>query len=1012
MKIPDGLANLLARHQELDGVVKTAIARFEPWIKHSQVPFFPEYTDHGTDHLEQVLATASSLIRDEAWSVLTPADAAVTVLSVLLHDCAMHLTEDGFVALFQPPWRDRVIGDMGDRPWSVVWEDFMGEVARFDGKKLMSLFGDAAPARRPPLDPNEMSKRDRLLIGEFLRRQHTRLAQEIAEFGVPGPVGIASFAVVDQSPNPVLPLAGIVARSHGAPIRRFLGVLEARFGKGGHRECSAVHSAFLMVLLRIADYLQVQSERAPRQVLSVRRLASPVSQGEWQAHSAILDIRNTMDDPEALHIEARPIDVKSFFRVREWITGIQGELDESWAVLGEVYGRYSELAPLGLILRRIRSNVEDAAFAEKLDFLPRRASFRAADADLLKLLIGPLYGDNPAIGMRELIQNAVDAVRELSVLLKDRGLTEADCSIATQIADVVATVERDEIGRHWVTVSDRGLGMTADVICDYFLTAGASFRRSDDWRKSFETSEGRSKVLRAGRFGIGALAAFLLGSEIHVKTRHIDAPTGIEFSAAVETEFVELRRCDRTVGTTIRIPVSDRVAEQLSTSADRNRRPRPPTFPRDNADGGQSVDIDGVLHDGESVEAEALVDYMTDSFGVQKQEPSNWDWYCLASPSLARFAMGQRLKQTYAIQDDLGSDSRWSRIDHPDYDGTFWTYADAPSFACNGIVVPRCDDRAWRSSWGLRRPNLQVRDPDGKLPLDLQRSELQSGDFPFAEQLGIDIARSFCAFALANMPREVSSLASAIELMRGLESPHLPRVDNFSEWFISADGASYLHPKLLGKTDCKVLLVVRIDRRALQNPKLHVPLLPTLCYTVLDQDRKTASLDRWIREVSGLPNGDWRWSYDRERRASERLYSDLGLFSRTGTRVLLSKSASDRYDRVKSAQKAWHSRKIIEWESNDWVLVRMGVCDAPVFSFKDFAAAGRPANAKDTISECYFGETPEALPRMRVVEQWLDLFGQPLIPFNPDERSAKLGTAYERLKPYMAASRAAREPPS
>ena len=49
----------------------------------------------------------------------------------------------------------------------------------------------------------------------------------------------------------------------------------------------------------------------------------------------------------------------------------------------------------------------------EIDYLPIRASFRAADADLLKLLIGPLYGDKPGIGMRELIQNAIDAVREL-----------------------------------------------------------------------------------------------------------------------------------------------------------------------------------------------------------------------------------------------------------------------------------------------------------------------------------------------------------------------------------------------------------------------------------------------------------------------------------------------------------------------------------------------------------------------------------------------------------------------
>jgi molecular chaperone HtpG len=266
MKIPDRLANLLERHQELDGMVKTAISRFEPWIAHSQLPFFPEYTDHGLDHLEQVLATASSLIRDEAWGVLTPADAAVTVVSVLLHDCAMHLSEDGFLALLQPPWRSRTLSDMGDRSWDVLWEEFLGEASRFDGRKLKALFGDLAPARRPPLDPSQMTKRDRLLVGEFLRRHHPRLAQEIAEFGVPAPARFAALTLGDLSNAiPLVSLAGIIARSHGEPIRRFLPVFEARYGKGGYREFRAVHPVFLMALLRVpfdADERRVRFKAA------------------------------------------------------------------------------------------------------------------------------------------------------------------------------------------------------------------------------------------------------------------------------------------------------------------------------------------------------------------------------------------------------------------------------------------------------------------------------------------------------------------------------------------------------------------------------------------------------------------------------------------------------------------------------------------------------------------------------------------------------------------------------
>jgi molecular chaperone HtpG len=1004
MKLPDRLARILERNQELDGLVKSAISRFEPWIKHSQLPFFPEYTDHGLDHLERVIATASSLIRDEAWAVLTPADAAVTILSVLLHDCAMHLSEDGFIALLYEPWRDRIIADTGDRPWHVVWDEFLGEASRFDGKKLKSLFGDAVPARRPPLDPSKMDKRDRLLIGEFLRRHHPRLAHEIVEFGVPVPSGNPPLTIADLSTSPVRELAGIVARSHGEPIRRFLPLLESRYGKGGHRECHAVHPTFLMALVRVADYMQVQSERAPKQVLSVRCLASPVSRREWRAHSAIHDVRQTSEDPEALHIEARPPDVETFFRVSEWISGIQSELDASWAVLGEVYGRYSELAPLGLILRRVRSNIEDVAVVSaKLDFLPRRAAFRAADADLLKLLMSPLYGDNPAIGMRELIQNAVDAVRELNVLLADRGLTRADLPLAAGSADVVASIERDSSGQHWVTVNDSGLGMAADVIVNYFLTAGASFRRSDDWRKSFETPDGKSRVLRAGRFGIGALAAFLLGNEIHVTTRHVDSPTGIAFSAELETEFVELKKCERLVGTSIRIPVSNDVAVRLGTPHDVG--PRGSIAEKELIDEDQPVDDEDFRAEERLADGIGAVDDRARLRGGEERTANDWDWYCLAAPSLDRIAMGKRLGQQFAFYEDLGSNVGWRRIDFPDYDGVFWTYLDAPSLACNGIVVPRRNDNVWCAKWGLECPNLQVRDPNGVFPLNLQRSEMQTKDFPFADNLGLDVARSFCGFALSKFPYEIASLASAIGAMNGLRSPHLPRTgpSGISEWFFSAEGACFFHPRLFRTSGCQALLIVRVGARSGEHPHLRLPLVPTLGYMVADRGASLGVLDYWIREITNLPFGDSHFRYDSDDRKWERVFSFLGQFERTGTRVLLPKSALDRYQTIKTAKKAWRSVQGTEWEKNGWVLAHIGKCGESIFPFQEYAAASSPENMTDTICECYFSDAIRDAPGALIAAEWLEVFGQTFIPFDPDERRMKLQRAYELLEPYMAA---------
>lgn len=180
MRIPKRLKELIDRSHELSGAVNQAIADIEPWVKDNKLVFFDEYTDHGIDHIENVMATADAIISDEARPVLTPGDAAVLVLSILLHDAAMHLYEDGFVALMEPKGERPLMDGFGDKSWPALWEDFCWELKRWDGRKLTKVFGGAEPISIPRLEPGNMSDRDKKAIGEFLRRHHARLAHEIA----------------------------------------------------------------------------------------------------------------------------------------------------------------------------------------------------------------------------------------------------------------------------------------------------------------------------------------------------------------------------------------------------------------------------------------------------------------------------------------------------------------------------------------------------------------------------------------------------------------------------------------------------------------------------------------------------------------------------------------------------------------------------------------------------------------------------------------------------------------
>jgi hypothetical protein len=329
LKIPFGLQNILSKNNESNAVVLSVIKCLEPIYKDNKMPFFPEYTDHGIKHVEGVIQTAWALMSNPARRVVTYHDAEVLILSCIFHDLAMHLSVDGFVSLVSHKIDWQIIEELGDEPWDKLWLDFAAEARRFDGRTLKKIFGSPESVQFPNLDPETWDGKQLKLIGELVRRHHHRLAHQIIlNCGMPGPDD--QKLDLPQIGETIADLVGLVARSHGLPIRESLGYLGKYHARQQYQD---IHCVFLMALLRVSDYLQVNSDRAPKEILAIKRLRSPVSQKEWRSHAAIKDIKPG-EDIESLFIQALPKDVETFLRLREILDSIQYELDCSWAVLG------------------------------------------------------------------------------------------------------------------------------------------------------------------------------------------------------------------------------------------------------------------------------------------------------------------------------------------------------------------------------------------------------------------------------------------------------------------------------------------------------------------------------------------------------------------------------------------------------------------------------------------------------------------------------------------------------
>jgi molecular chaperone HtpG len=121
---------------------------------------------------------------------------------------------------------------------------------------------------------------------------------------------------------------------------------------------------------------------------------------------------------------------------------------------------------------------------------------------VVDLLSHHLYG-SPRVYVRELLQNAVDAIT---------ARREGDPGAPARV-----TIEPPEVtGDGSLRVADTGIGLTEDQVHELLATIGRSGKRD-------ELGFARHEFL--GQFGIGLLSCFLVADEIRVSTRAEGSPT-------------------------------------------------------------------------------------------------------------------------------------------------------------------------------------------------------------------------------------------------------------------------------------------------------------------------------------------------------------------------------------------------------------------------------------------------------------------------------------------------------
>jgi molecular chaperone HtpG len=163
-----------------------------------------------------------------------------------------------------------------------------------------------------------------------------------------------------------------------------------------------------------------------------------------------------------------------------------------------------------------------------------------------------LYSDHE-IFLRELVSNAVDATQKakrLSSLGQFKG----------ELGDLTVNVVFDEQAKT-ITISDNGIGMTADEIKKYINQI--AFSGATEFMEKFKEAKDANEII--GRFGLGFYSAFMVADKVEINTlSYQEGAQPAKWTCDGSTEFEITDGTRTTRGTDITLYVNKDSEEFLS----------------------------------------------------------------------------------------------------------------------------------------------------------------------------------------------------------------------------------------------------------------------------------------------------------------------------------------------------------------------------------------------------------------------------------------------------------------
>ncbi len=429
---------------------------------------FANYTGHGIEHSINVMNYMYDLVTDI--SQISDLEIACLIDAALLHDIGMTVGEDE-IALIK---RDEF--NYHGRKYSVICQKYQDEITALQ-ECVRPVHGERAFAHIMEM------KKEFFVIPDYT---NCNFQEELAK----------------------------ICQAHTMNREWLLQNLDDSQVKGS----DWLNAQYIAMLLRIADYLDMDEKRAP---IELYRFLAPVGFGdeEWRQHYIIGNREKVKRDDTSgigvIEIYGECDDAKIHRKFLRYLSGISEEL--LWCT--GYTGKHMKEKYRIFLQPQIDNRIKTKGF--EISDLRLQMDYQA----VMALLMGEnVYGDKK-YGLRELVQNAVDACRVMAE--EAEHLEKYRYVPYVPMIQVILDVKTEKM-----IVLDNGIGMGVDVLTKYFLNIGKSYYRSDEF-----LYQGKD-YCPIGTFGIGFLACFMLSDSVVVETKHYAEQQGFTIELEKDSEYV------------------------------------------------------------------------------------------------------------------------------------------------------------------------------------------------------------------------------------------------------------------------------------------------------------------------------------------------------------------------------------------------------------------------------------------------------------------------------------------